>query len=78
MPQQQTESRTASWKHIPRVLVVEDDVVCRKLSSRFLEVFGCVIDTAVDGVEAVKKMNTQAYDLVFMVRSPLSSLSKAC
>lgn len=59
----------SKWRHLPRVLVVEDDVVCRKLSSRFLEVFGCQIDTAVDGVEAVKKMNTLAYDLVFMVRS---------
>jgi CheY-like chemotaxis protein len=59
---------SSTWKQLPRVLVVEDDVVCRRLSSRFLEVFGCQIDTAVDGVEAVKKMNMQPYDLVFMVR----------
>jgi osomolarity two-component system response regulator SKN7 len=46
---------------------VEDDAVSRKLSSKFLQVFGCTIDVAVDGVGAVNKMNFEKYDLVLMV-----------
>ena len=50
-----------------RVLLVDDDAVSRKLSSKFLQVFGCAIDVAVDGVGAVNKMNLEKYDLVLMV-----------
>lgn len=60
------------WHSPPRVLVVDDDVVCRKLSSKFLQIFGCSSDIAVDGVGAVNKMNIGKYDLVLMV-SPNSS-----
>jgi len=55
------------WAVPPRVLLVEDDAVSRKLSSKFLQVFGCAIDVAVDGVGAVNKMNLEKYDLVLMV-----------
>ncbi|THV04610.1 hypothetical protein K435DRAFT_826829 [Dendrothele bispora CBS 962.96] len=54
------------WAVSPRVLLVEDDAVSRKLSSKFLQVFGCSIDVAVDGVGAVNKMNLEKYDLVLM------------
>lgn len=64
----------ANWAHPPRVLIVEDDAVCRKMSTRFLEVAGCTIDVALDGVSAVNKMNLERYDLVLMV-SPVSSVS---
>ncbi|BGP23054.1 kinase-regulated stress-responsive transcription factor skn7 [Rhodotorula toruloides] len=60
------QSNVPGWAVPPRVLLVEDDAVCRKLSSKFLEVFGCQIDVAVDGVSAVNKMNMQKYDLVLM------------
>ncbi|GAA5860701.1 hypothetical protein JCM8547_005507 [Rhodosporidiobolus lusitaniae] len=60
------QSNVPGWAVPPRVLLVEDDHVCRKLSSKFLEVFGCQIDVAVDGVSAVNKMNVQKYDLVLM------------
>jgi osomolarity two-component system, response regulator SKN7 len=56
------------WAVPPRVLLVEDDAVSRKLSSKFLQVFGCTIDVAVDGVGAVNKMNFEKYDLVLMVK----------
>jgi CheY-like chemotaxis protein len=56
------------WAVPPRVLLVDDDAVSRRLSSKFLEVFGCAIDVAVDGVGAVNKMNLAKYDLVLMVR----------
>ncbi|KAJ8082339.1 kinase-regulated stress-responsive transcription factor skn7 [Marasmius tenuissimus] len=54
------------WTVSPRVLLVDDDAVSRKLSSKFLQVFGCNIDVAVDGVGAVNKMNLEKYDLVLM------------
>ncbi|KII88312.1 hypothetical protein PLICRDRAFT_29883 [Plicaturopsis crispa FD-325 SS-3] len=54
------------WAVPPRVLLVDDDAVSRKLSSKFLQVFGCTIDVAVDGVGAVHKMNLEKYDLVLM------------
>ena len=63
------------WAVPPRVLLVEDDAVSRKLSSKFLQVFGCTIDVAVDGVGAVNKMNLEKYDLVLMVRFFSLSLS---
>jgi len=65
---QRRESNVPGWAVPPRVLLVEDDQVCRKLSSKFLEVFGCDIDVAVDGVSAVQKMKVHKYDLVLMVR----------
>lgn len=54
------------WAVPPRVLLVDDDEVCRRLSSKFLQVFGCSIDYAVDGMSAVNKMNQEKYDLVLM------------
>ncbi|SNX84882.1 related to SKN7 - transcription factor [Melanopsichium pennsylvanicum] len=54
------------WAVPPRVLLVDDDEVCRRLSSKFLQVFGCSIDYAVDGMSAVAKMNAEKYDLVLM------------
>jgi len=56
------------WAVPPRVLFVDDDIVSRKLGSKFLQVYGCTIDVAVDGVSAVNKMNLEKYDLVLMVR----------
>ncbi|KAI0027777.1 HSF-type DNA-binding-domain-containing protein, partial [Vararia minispora EC-137] len=54
------------WSVPPRVLLVEDDAVSRRLSSKFLQVFGCTTDVAVDGEGAVKMMNLAKYDLVLM------------
>ncbi|OBZ69122.1 Transcription factor prr1 [Grifola frondosa] len=54
------------WAVPPRVLLVDDDAVSRRLSSKFLQIFGCTIDVAVDGVGAVNKMNLEKYDLVLM------------
>lgn len=57
-----------TWAVPPRVLLVDDDQVSRKLFSKFLQVSGCTIDVAVDGIGAVNKMNLEKYDLVLMVR----------
>ncbi|KAG8987843.1 kinase-regulated stress-responsive transcription factor skn7 [Tulasnella sp. 427] len=55
-----------AWAVPPRVLLVDDDQVSRKLFSKFLQVSGCTIDVAVDGIGAVNKMNLEKYDLVLM------------
>jgi len=60
------------WAVPPRVLLVDDDAVSRRLSSKFLKVFGCTTDVAVDGVAAVDKMNLEKYDLVLMVSISMS------
>ena len=52
------------------MLLVDDDEVNRRMSSKFPQVFGCtIIDVAVDGVGIVERMNLEKYDLVLMVRS---------
>lgn len=64
----QVQRRTIkpSWTHSPRILVVEDDVVYRQLSSKFLEKFGCVVETVENAQQGIEKMNTTKYDLVLM------------
>ncbi|KAG8943500.1 kinase-regulated stress-responsive transcription factor skn7 [Tulasnella sp. 424] len=57
---------TPAWVVPPRVLLVDDDQVSRKIFSKFLQVSGCTIDVAVDGILAVDKMNLEKYDLVLM------------
>jgi hypothetical protein len=66
------------WAVPPRVLLVDDDAVSRRLSSKFLQVFGCMIDVAVDGVGAVNKMNLEKYDLVLMVSTFFSFFFLLC
>jgi osomolarity two-component system response regulator SKN7 len=61
-------SSQVSWTVPPRILLVDDDSVYRDLSERLLHVFGCTIDLAKDGVEALKKMGLERYDLILMVR----------
>lgn len=71
-PQQKLRVRRATfvpgdWAVSPRVLLVDDDAVIRKLSCKLLKIFGCTTDLAVDGIGAVTKMNLEKYDLVLMV-----------
>ncbi|KAI9099724.1 hypothetical protein DFS34DRAFT_678317 [Phlyctochytrium arcticum] len=55
------------WSVPPKVLLVEDDITCRKLSSKLLQVFGCAFDVAVDGLDAVERMGVgNKYDIVLM------------
>ena len=65
------------WAVPPRVLLVEDDAVSRKLSSKFLQVLGVTTDFAVDGESAVKQMHLGQYDLVLMVRPLSPSVARA-
>ena len=49
-----------------RVLVAEDNVVNQKVATRLLEKFGCHVDVAANGKEALRMMDLLSYNLVFM------------
>jgi CheY-like chemotaxis protein len=49
-----------------RVLVAEDNVINQKVAVRLLEKWGCRIDVAANGQEAVTMLAQFAYDVVFM------------
>jgi signal transduction histidine kinase/ActR/RegA family two-component response regulator len=49
-----------------RVLVVEDNVVNRKLVQRMLEKLGCTVSMTEDGAEAIQVAERQEFDLVLM------------
>ena len=48
-----------------RVLIVEDNQHVREFASKLLEDLGCRIDAVSDGVEALAKLRSKEYDLVF-------------
>ncbi|KAI0691278.1 hypothetical protein BC835DRAFT_1279469, partial [Cytidiella melzeri] len=71
---------------LPRVSLVDHNAVCRKLSSKLLQMFGCAIDVAVDRIgAAVNKMKISVsatslirqFDLVMHIISMTSNLT-AC
>ncbi|KAI8369117.1 hypothetical protein EDC96DRAFT_503902 [Choanephora cucurbitarum] len=65
-PSSSSSSSQVSWTVPPRILLVDDDSVYRNLSGKLLSVIGCSIDLAKDGVEALKKMGLEKYDLILM------------
>ncbi|KAG2222412.1 hypothetical protein INT45_009424, partial [Circinella minor] len=54
------------WSVPPRVLLVDDDSIFRRISTRLLQLAGCTIDVAVDGIEACSKIVSHDYDIVLM------------
>jgi CheY-like chemotaxis protein len=49
-----------------RVLLVEDNLENRSLAVQLLQHFGCRVEFASDGAEALSKLQEQKFDLVFM------------
>jgi two-component system sensor histidine kinase/response regulator len=49
-----------------RVLVTDDNLINQKLACALLSRMGCEVDTANDGLAAVKKVSEKEYELVFM------------
>ncbi|MBX5492727.1 MAG: hybrid sensor histidine kinase/response regulator [Chloroflexi bacterium] len=47
-----------------RILVVDDSLIARDLERSILETAGYQVDTAVDGEEALARLNAERYDLV--------------
>ena len=64
----------SGWTVPPRVLLVDDDSVYRDLSGKLLKVIGCTIDLAKDGMEAIRMMGAEKYDLILMVKKISFSL----
>lgn len=49
-----------------RVLLVEDNPLNQKVTKVLLEDLGCTVDIAVDGKQAIKKVNENDYHIIFM------------
>ena len=49
-----------------RALLAEDNVVNQKVALQLLENFGCRVDVAANGRQAVEMFDQASYDLVFM------------
>ena len=62
-----TNLNDPGWIRNPKVLLVEDDPTCRQIGAKFLYSFACTIETALDGLEAVSKIQDGGkYDLILM------------
>jgi CheY-like chemotaxis protein len=51
---------------VARLLLVEDNAINREVALELLHGVGLVVDTAADGLEALKKAQQHAYDLILM------------
>ena len=65
------KSNIPGWSTPPHVLLVDDDMMFRRLSTKLLQVAGCTIDVASDGLEAITKLGSRSYDIVLMVSQTL-------
>lgn len=55
----------AGYRRIKRLLMIEDEEIHRQVAAKQLH-DRCLVDFAANGLEAVEKWRTQAYDLVIM------------
>jgi signal transduction histidine kinase/CheY-like chemotaxis protein len=51
---------------LPRILLVEDNLVNQKLASHMLDKIGCSVDVAGNGVQALERLAQGSYDVVLM------------
>jgi len=51
---------------VPAALLVEDNPTNQFVAKRFIEKAGCSVDVAANGAEALEKISTTDYDIVFM------------
>lgn len=65
------KSNIPGWSTPPHVLLVDDDMIFRRLSTKLLQVAGCTIDVASDGLEAITKLGSRSYDIVLMVNTTM-------
>ena len=65
-PDETTELVIPSQSVNARVLIVEDNLVNQKVARSILNKFGCAVETVSNGKEAVDRVQTGAYDIVFM------------
>ncbi len=53
-------------KDIPRVLLVEDNLVNQKLATLLIKKQGCEVEVAGDGLQALEKLKEQYFDIILM------------
>ena len=53
-------------EQVPRVLLVDDNMVNRQVAGEILKKSGCDVDVAVSGQEAINKAKNKNYDVIFM------------
>ncbi len=58
--------REASKEVAPKVLVVDDSITMRRVSSRLVEKLGLRYETAKDGLDAIEKVEIDAPDLIML------------
>lgn len=63
---EQAGQRTTSPPLRGRVLLVEDHPVNREVARIFIEGFGCAVQTADNGIAALRALRNADYDLIFM------------
>jgi two-component system, sensor histidine kinase and response regulator len=49
-----------------RILLAEDNIINQKVAVRVLERFGCTVDIAMNGEEALRRVRASMYDIVLM------------
>ena len=59
-------SLSVSGKHNHKILLVEDNVVNQQVIVTTLQKYGCMVDVANNGQEAVDMFKASKYDLIFM------------
>ncbi|MBN1437464.1 MAG: response regulator [Sedimentisphaerales bacterium] len=62
----QNEKRNTKCQFDAHILVAEDHPVNQKLAVAMLRNAGCRVDTAINGIEVLKKLETQSYDMILM------------
>jgi CheY-like chemotaxis protein len=50
----------------PHILLVEDTVIAQKITKVILEDLGCLVDIAINGIEAINMYNTNEYGLIVL------------
>lgn len=62
----ETDTPDTKPLHGKEVLLVEDNEMNQRVATAFLERFGLIVHLAVDGVEAIERVEMQRFDLVLM------------
>lgn len=61
-----TPKKQSTRNYKKTILVVDDNAINISISLRLLERLGCLVDVAMNGVEACEKASAKAYDVIFM------------
>ena len=59
-------SPAAPPKTGPRILVAEDNIISQKIAALTLEKIGCRVEAVSSGAEALRRLETESYDLILM------------